>query len=339
MSWKFQPAVGLFEEVRKDWDALNRAQHNHILLDSRFVASLLRHFGSRDVVLGINLDSRLPAMAMLIRNSWLGWETFQPSQAPIGLITAGQRDESGEALHELRRGLPGLGLQLGIRQQDPDFTAFPRGVGHGEIEALDYIQTARLILQGEFDDYWQARGTNLKHNLARQRRRLAEEGRKLELITHRCPEAMAKCVKEYGQLESGGWKAHEGTAVAEGNSQGRFYREILETFSAHGEGVVFQLALDGKVVATDLCLKREGMLIVLKTTYEEKIERVSPALLMRQDIVRELFAEGQTRVIEFYGKVRDWHTKWTDQVRMMYHLNCFGHQWVASAKKLMKRFR
>ncbi|MCP5368587.1 MAG: GNAT family N-acetyltransferase, partial [Hyphomicrobiales bacterium] len=34
---------------------------------------------------------------------------------------------------------------------------------------------------------------------------------------------------------------------------------------------------------------------------------------------------GAFRVIEFYGPVKDWHTKWTDETRTMYHANYYRH--------------
>jgi hypothetical protein len=42
---------------------------------------------------------------------------------------------------------------------------------------------------------------------------------------------------------------------------------------------------------------------------------------MREEACRRLFEDGRIRRIEFYGKVMEWHTRWTDEVRTMYHLN------------------
>jgi hypothetical protein len=49
MSWTLHPAGEAFERHRPAWDALNRANGNHILLDGGFVSILLRHFGHPDV--------------------------------------------------------------------------------------------------------------------------------------------------------------------------------------------------------------------------------------------------------------------------------------------------
>jgi hypothetical protein len=338
MNWTFLPAAEAFDQTRQDWDALNRSLHGHILLDSGMVGPLIRHFGAGEVVLGVSRHPRRPGMVLLVKKGPAMWETFQPSPAPLGLINLGHPDDRGEAMRELLNALPGYPLQLGVLAQDPDYPLVAPSTSDGRgIQVVDYIPIARVPLGGTFEEYWQNRSANLKHNLSRQRRRLAEQGSTLELATYRAAENIGMCMREYGRLEGQGWKGQAGTAVAEDNAQGRFYREVLETFCAKGEGVVFLLRLDGKVIASDLCLARNGMLVVLKTAYDQTVERLSPALLMRQEIIQQLYAEKQVQVVEFYGPVMDWHTKWTDQIRMMYHLNCFRGPWVPKVKDLAKR--
>jgi hypothetical protein len=277
-------------------------------------------------------------MALVTKKSFGRWETFQPSQAPLGLVVVDKNQDSHEPLMGLLCSLPEPALQVGILQQDPEFSAFSAASNDPRMECLEFIQTPRLPIIGTFEEYWRGRSKNLKHNLTRQRKRLAEQARRLELVVHREAGNVCAAVHEFGQLESAGWKGREGTAIDKNNSQGRFYRDVLEAFCATGEGVIYQLLLDGKVIASDLCLTRNGMLVVLKTTYDETLEQVSPALLMRQEILQHLWQEKTIRVVEFYGKVLDWHLKWTDQVRTMYHINCFRNSWVAKLRGVAKRF-
>lgn len=335
--WQFKSAMSAFPAARDDWDALNHARANHILLDSGFVAQLLRHFGHADITLAIGTNGEMPGMALLERKGLGRWETFQPPQAPIGLIELGHLDASGEGLLQMTRMLPGYALQLSVLQQDPDCSCFPRADGREQFQCLDYIRTARITLTGTFDDYWKDRGSKFRYNVSRRRRRANERGLAPELVVREKPEDVAQAIRDYGILESRGWKAGQGTAVAEDNAQGRFYREVFEYFCACGEARIYQLLLDGKVAATDLCLLRNGMLIVMKTTYDEALDDVSPAFLMREDMLRQLFDDPHVHSIEFYGRVMDWHTRWTDEIRTIYHINCFRHPWVPSLKKLVRR--
>ena len=309
-----------------------------MLLDSEFVATVLHHFGDDAVLLGAETQGKDPGMALVVRKSPGIWETFQPSQAPLGLILLGNADTTGEDLLEVTRRLPRYALQFSVLQQDPDYTSFPLKERTAHVEPMEYIRTARITLNSTFEEYWKSRGSNLRHNLARRRRRLAEKGFSLELRALRLSDDVAVAIREYGRLEAKGWKAREGTAVTEDNVQGRFYRDLFERFCARRQAVIYQLLLNGQVAACDLCLTHNGMLVVLKTTYDEEFNDFSPAFMMREEEMKELCADKQMRVIEFYGRVMEWHTRWTDEIRSLYHLTCYRHPWVKQLQNFAKRF-
>jgi hypothetical protein len=337
MSWRFHNALDSFPAFSKDWDDINRQMGNHILLDSRFFGPLLRHFGSEKMLLAVRYDAREPGMALIEPRRRGFWQTFQPGQAPLGAIhLGGHGDDPSQPIRELIRTLPGYALGFSVTQQDPDFTCFATLNGSAAVETLEYIQTPRLTIKGKYEDYWKQRSKNLTHNLSRQRRRLKEQGGVLEFAMDRSFETVADAIQEYGLLESSGWKGEEGSAVAADNLQGRFYREMLGDFCRGGEAVIYRLRLNGKTVASDLCLERNGTLFILKTAYDESVQGLSLGLLLHQEIFRSVFNDGKIRVIEFYGQLRDWHTKWTSEIRTMYHINFYRSAWVPKARKFFK---
>lgn len=59
---------------------------------------------------------------------------------------------------------------------------------------------------------------------------------------------------------------------------------------------------------------RGGVLVILKTTYNESIKSLSPAFLMREEAFRALFDERKVHRIEFFGKLIESHTCWTEDV-------------------------
>src|SRR5208337_3562770 len=333
MRWTFAPAEHSFAEFRPLWDSVNSALSNHVLLDADFVEPLIRHFGSPKLLIGVGGNS-CRAMALVNRTAQGVWSSFQPSQAPMGMVLF-HRDEGGEQIRALLKSLPTYALQLSILQQDPDYSAWPRSVASTDVEVLDYVDTARLAIKSTFEEYWNARSSNLRHNLARQRRRLADAGRRLDWAVLSREDEVRRGIAEYGRLESQGWKSQEGTAISADNTQGRFYTDVLEQFCSRGEGFIFQLLLDGVVVATDLCLVRNRMLVVLKTTYDESL-KFSPGLVMREEELRWLWSQGEVEVVEFYGRVMEWHRKFTDDRRTMYHLNCYRGSWVPVIKKVLR---
>jgi len=338
MSWHICNAYELFDGYRTYWDSINRENGNHVLLDSLFWKSLVDWLGSREVCLVLNDTSKGKGVALIERGGYGFWRTFQPSQAPLGPIIFDRLAaiHLGEHICDLISDLPGYPLGFAVTQQDPDVTCFGNLNGTPAVEKLDYIQTPRLTISGKYEDYWKQRRKNLTHNLSRQRRRLREEGGVLELAMDRTAEAVADAVREYGLLETTGWKGEEGSAVAADNVQGRFYREMLQNFCSRGEAVIYRLRLNGKTVASDLCLQRDGTLVILKTAYDESVQGLSLGLLLHQEIFQSVFEEGKIRVIEFYGRLRDWHTKWTNEIRTMYHINFYRHRWVGTARRWLK---
>ena len=326
MSWTVVSAQE-FERHAARWQALHEASAGSPLLASEFVGALLAVFGSgAERLAWYEQDGRTEAMAVVTPTRLGMWETFQPAQAPIGLWL--QRDRAAPVhLDSLLAALPGIALALGITQCDPMLLARP--ADGGAVRTLDYIDTARITLASDFDTYWNGRGKNLRNNLKKQRNRLRAEGVDTRLEILRVSHEMAAAVADYGRLEGSGWKAAGGTAVGADNAQGRFYRSMLEAFCRRDAGSVYRYWIGDRLAAMDLCVEGGGCLVVLKTAYDEGIDKqLSPALLMREEACRFLFDEGRFERIEFYGRIMEWHTRWTEEARTMYHLNRYRWPWL-----------
>ena len=337
MKWSYRPARENFEAASGDWDALNRSQHDHILLDSGFVAPLLRYFGNGRVLLGVSANATRPGMALVVRKALGIWETFQPSQAPLGMFVAASREEPAEYFPEMLKGLPAPAMQLAVLQQDPDFAPLSPALACDKIEPLDFVETARVRVQGSFKDFWATRSSDLRKNIMRRLRRLEERDRNLELSTITEPGDVAEAIRAYGRMESQGWKGRAGTAITEDNDQAHFYRDVMEHFCARGEGRIYQVRLDGQLIGSELFIGRNGMLVGLKTTFDEDLREISPGFLMKYLILQQVFTEGKFSNIEFYGRVKDWHSKWATHIRPMFHFNYFRYAWVRTMREMLKR--
>ena len=325
MNWTLYP-ISDFTLYLSQWDTLNKNNSNTPLLNSAFVQPLIEHFANQQKdKLAICGDPANPiAMTIITKRKFSVWETLQPSQAPIGLWLHQQTTPIEDLLATLIKALPFPSLLFGITQQDPDNLVRPKNTK--KISTLDYIQTARVTLESTFDDYWSQRGKNLRQNLRRQRNRLEREEINTSLKVITAPDEIEPALIAYGKMESAGWKSEGGTAIHIDNEQGKFYRDMLINFYKHNDGLIFQYFYNEKLVATDLCIKDNNCLIILKTTYDESITTSSPAMLMRQDAFKYIYDQQFTKKIEFYGKVMDWHTKWSDETRVMFHINYFKYK-------------
>jgi len=321
MKWTFHP-VGHFENFRAQWATLNAGAADTPLLDPDFFFPLIATFATGTERIAVCGDPAAPdAIGIFAPIKSMGWTTFQPLQSPVGawLTKTPVFDES--LLLSLAKALPGVTLLLSISQQDPALV--PRPDGTSRLATLDYIPTAHIKVAGTFDDYWAGRGKNLRHNIKRQHNRLKRDNvaTRLEWLT--APEDMDGAVRDHGELESAGWKLGAGGAIHADNAQGAAYRALLGNFARKGKATVMRYFYDDVLVASDLCIADDRQLIVLKTAYDEGQQSTSPAHLMRHEAYGRVFAEGTVERIEFYGRAMDWHRKWTDDIRTMYHVNLY----------------
>lgn len=323
MTWQKFP-ISRFADFATTWDALQRQCADLPFLESGFISPLLTEFGTGKEILVADVEgSHWRSAAILSPGRRGAWETFQPSQLPLGAFIGPQRDGTADArwtdrLTGLIGALPGVALNVGLTQLDSRF--HPRPVDTATGRAMDYIETAWVDVSESFDAYWELRGKNLKQNTRKQRNKLEADGTAvlLECITQ--SQEVEQAMVDYGMLESAGWKGSNGTAVAPDNAQGRFYRKMLENFCSEGRGRIYRYRFNDKVVSMDLCIASGPTIVILKTAYDESYKTISPSTLMRQDEFRALFAEHLFTRIEFYGKIMEWHTRWTDNARSIYHL-------------------
>jgi hypothetical protein len=112
---------------------------------------------------------------------------------------------------------------------------------------------------------------------------------------------------------------------------------MLEAFCRRGKGSIYRYWFGERLAAMDLCIEDGDTLIVLKTSYDESLPSgLSPTQLMREEAMRRLFDDGRIRRIEFYGRVMDWHLRWTEQVRTMYHVNYYRWPGLRRAHALLE---
>ena len=333
--WKFEPAVQAFPRYREEWDLLNRAQGNHILLDSRFVLPLLRHFGTAKTMLGIWRNGQMRGMVLLDSITPGLLQTFQPSQAPLGLFLLSTGAAVEEQLTGLIQSLPPDVLGIAILQQDSEFSIMARADCRW-IQRIEYIQTSRISIRGSFEEYWQGRSQSFVADLARRNRRMEREKLAVEFDCINDPTKVEECMKEYGRMESTGWKGREGTSVSSDNSQGRFYLDVLRSFCERGEGRIYRLTINGKTVACDLSLLRNGICIDLKTAFDEQYKMYSVGTLLMMHRLTHTFSGNTIKSVEFYGRANDWSLKWASEIRPIHHYNVYRFGWLLKTHSYLR---
>ncbi|SDP85790.1 Acetyltransferase involved in cellulose biosynthesis, CelD/BcsL family [Rhodoferax sp. OV413] len=329
LHWQNLPADALQRntDLIAEWDRLNAARADLPFMTAHAVQLALTIFGSgTERLLVAKQSESIVAMLVLVPDGLLQWRTFQPSQLPLGVWVAENSLSSTDLARSLVKGPLGLCLVLSITQIDPLIA--PRELDQADTKQIDYIDTGWIEITGTFEDYWAARGKNLRQNMRKQRNKLAAEGVVTSMRVLIAPEEMADAIARYGVLESSGWKASEGTAIHPENQQGQFYIQLFQNAAKHDGAVVYEYLFNEKTVALNLCIQRKDSLVILKTTYDESIQAYSPAFLLSQDEVEHIFGQGKIRRLEYYGRMMEWHTRWTESKRTLYHLTCYRWAWL-----------
>jgi len=291
-------------------------------MESPFIRAALGQLlhGKHRLAAGYEGD-KLVAAGIFVRLGVGRWSTFQPSQLPLGAWLMAPGLDMEPALGSLCRALPGTALMISLTQQDPQ--THPRLEGSDTLQTLDYINTAWVEVRGSFEEFWEARGKNLRQNLRKQRRKIEGEGHVLSVDIATEPERVAALFSDYASLESRGWKSRQGTAVTAESEQGRFYGDALQNFAQSGRAMCLALRLDGAPIAVDLCVRSADSLVILKTTYDEERKALSPGQLLHEEAFRHFFALPGLRRVEFFGRIMEWHTRWTESSRSLFHVNYY----------------
>jgi CelD/BcsL family acetyltransferase involved in cellulose biosynthesis len=309
--WQVMPAAEL-PRFRATWNAIRSSEMRLPFLDAEFFELALEHFGSGGEKLAIASRNGSPvACGIFVPTGPFTWATFQPAQAPLGAWRC-SAESAAPLVRRLAARLSPRCSMVAILQQDSECSA---AFTARDAEQVEYIRTARLSITTSFDEYWLKRSKNLRHTMKRQLNGLERQGIVTSLRTVRDPNEARSAVAAYADIESRGWKGKSNTALSVDNAQGRFYSEWLHHCALRGEARVFEFRYGERLVASDLCVLRDGILTILKTTYDERETATSPGMLMHRQIFEEFHRGAEVCRVEFYGRVMDWHTRWTDEFR------------------------
>jgi hypothetical protein len=160
----------------------------------------------------------------------------------------------------------------------------------------------------EIEDTFQSK---LRNNLKKGRRKAEKEGT-LEFEEVRESTSIERILEEAFAVEGSGWKAKQGTAIAQDPAKVEWYRRISFWAAQRGALRVYLLRLNGRLIAFDLALESGRTIFALKTGYDENIAtRFSAGNLMRCEVLKGLWARPEIERYDFLGLTYPWKREWT----------------------------
>jgi len=310
-----------FDALGPAWDDLHVRCGESPFLSHAFIRLWLKHFGAdtalRCLTVG-DAQGRLVAALPLLqrRSTWHGLP-IDELRAPVNV-------------HSCRFDLLGGGMGAAAALLDQlqaltgwDVVCLPDVPNGGRAAAL--LETART--RGFATGAWPASqapylpldpggpqlSAKFRANLRRRRRHLQMLGR-VELDCVVGGSDLLPRLHEGLQLEASGWKAAAGTALLQDPATLAFYTELALHSAGDGTLRLWFLRLDGRAIAFHYALEHDGVYLLLKPAYDERLAAYSPGQLLMEDVVQDCTARG-LREVDFLGEDMPWKRDWTRRQR------------------------
>jgi CelD/BcsL family acetyltransferase involved in cellulose biosynthesis len=321
LAWRFIPASA-FSNASHDWHALVTHTEQGPLLSVEFVELALRYFGRGDeVVCFADTPTGTVAATILRRKNWLTWETFQPSQMPMGPWLQVQPASFPKTLQSLLRALRFPTVMVGVTQVDSKFVGASSG---NSLATLSSISTNETVLPDSLADYIGTLDAKPLSGLMRRLRKAEKEVGPVTLDTRVSPGEVDGFFRLYADMEHRGWKGEAGTALVPGDLQSKFYSDLMRQFATTGKARMFVLRMGARDVAAQVAITEGGVLYLLKTTYEPALRSLGPGVMLHYLITRACYEhEEQIRRIEFYGPNNASQEMWATGRREINHFNAY----------------
>lgn len=320
------------ERLREDWDRLlERCPESNLYLTHEWVSALWkanREVGTWTVLVfrsgspGGEATAIIPLLRRRVRvrsiNLWQVDLVTNLYGNHNQLLAAG--DRSGqvarllESLHEV---LPGWDVFLiGSVAEPSDLAAILSSSRHAagyHLFVESHVRSPYLELSGSWDEYLAAQSSNFRSDLRRKENKMAKAGG-AAFETYRERQDVPTALGLIYEIEGQSWKEEAGSSITAVGRQRTFYESFLPEAGDRGWLRVTVLRVGDVPVAYDLGIVYGGRYSMLKTSYQQKYQDLSPGVVLRARVIRDLYA---MKILEhdFLGRDEPWKLRWTEAVR------------------------
>ena len=166
-----------------------------------------------------------------------------------------------------------------------------------------------LELHGDYARYIESLPSQRRYDLRRAYRRAEAAGRVRHDIVTPTPAQLDSMLTTAFEVESRSWKARSGRAVLADTGLREFFFTMSRVYAADGRILIALLYLDDAPIAAQVCLLAHARLWMLKIGYDEAFAKLSPGLILMNEVIRHSFSE-KLDAIEFLGAAEDWLDAW-----------------------------
>jgi CelD/BcsL family acetyltransferase involved in cellulose biosynthesis len=188
------------------------------------------------------------------------------------------------------KALPGVVLLPYVQSVSPFAAELHTILQRGRISAADLNihERAMLAPRGDRTLYVERTLDQRKHKeMRRLVRRLGDTGALL-FTTATEPEAIAKAIEDFFELEVRGWKGEAGSAAAFHDDVRRFMKNAVVNLAAQGRAAINRIFIDGRAIAAAITLRSGDTAWFWKIAYDESFAQFSPGVVLTLAVTEDL---------------------------------------------------
>lgn len=322
------------ESLREAWKALADSAGHNLYATYEWSSSLWEsHFGNRGVdfhVLGGEAElrgvvplTRKRAEKFGIPLVSLGLLTNSYGRNHNDLILGRDREEVFLALLEQLQPAPWDILMLGSIPPGHTHTMVRVLQAKGRYRVLSepYVDSPYLTLSGDWQSFLAGRSGNFRSDLKRKEKRAAAAGMRIRILKE--PAEVSEALDAMYAIERQSWKEGSGTSITTQAHSQRFYEVFLPKAAARGWLHCVLLELKDKPAAFDMGILHGGKYYMLKTSYDQEWQDVSPGFVLRARVIEQLY-QGGVAEHDFLGDPEPWKLRWTSEIRKHWNLYLYN---------------
>jgi len=233
---------------------------------------------------------------------------------------------ANEDISGLARAVVALGLPLRLTRLPADSATIPALENAYRGRGLVVKRPASGCPWIDLDETWKQPDQHLNSGRRSDLRRARRNAEKIGVVSFDIctpkPAELEGLLEEVYAVESAGWKAREGSAMAADHRMGSFYRSFAEAACRKQTLRLAFMRIDGKAVAAQLAVQANDAYWLLKIGYSEEFKRCSPGILLVLETIRHA-ADAGLRFYEFLGTEEEWIKLWKPHLRSCVRLQTY----------------
>jgi CelD/BcsL family acetyltransferase involved in cellulose biosynthesis len=293
-----------FQSLRTQWDDLVNLSGGSLYSSWAWLAAAWRASGDscRPAAITVSQDDQLLAAAAFRRSRSTYYRVDFSEVSFLGDGISDQheflcrpgRQDAIEAVWRFLGSNPWRAELLRLEQlpeHSPTLTTGRATLTRMEIEPASVVP--RMPVRGSWDDYLQSVPWELRRDLRRSEKRLAEVGQ--WQVRHLGGTAALEHVSTLKDMELAGYKSDAGKAFFAEQKHEAFARDCLGLL--HDDSVVLTLLeLEGRVIAYILGFVHRGTYYAYNTSFDESLRKAGPGKYVYARAIQQAFERGVSEI-------------------------------------------